>query len=231
MPYGSPKVPVSAMKPVKPPWEEGDDDETTDGDDLGTIAEEENQGPENVEEENDTLPASSTVPPGSTTLPTSGASALTFPDDQTVVTADYFNVGSVTFSASLPEVTSGPSSTLAHGERPMGRLMGTNKLNPSAHCRISSAISRSQWALPDFIRELQIPVGTAGLQSRLPDPSGHCRTSVATARSQWALPDFSRELQISVGTAGLQSRAPDCSGHCRTSTCIHARLTARKNAR
>eukprot|EP00435_Cladocopium_sp_Y103_P036583 s791_g9.t1 len=85
------------------------------------------------------------------------------------------------------------------------------------HCRTSSASSRSQWA-PDFNRELQIPVGTAGLQPRAPDPSGHCRTSVGTARSQWALPDFNRELQILVGTAGLQSRLPDPSGHCRTST-------------
>eukprot|EP00435_Cladocopium_sp_Y103_P031521 s1274_g8.t1 len=99
---------------------------------------------------------------------------------------------------------------------------------------------KSQWALPGFIRELQIPVGTAGLQSRapdlsghcrlqipvgtaglqsrLPDPSGHCRPSSASPRSQWALPDFNRELQIPVGTAGLQPRAPDPSGHCRTST-------------
>eukprot|EP00435_Cladocopium_sp_Y103_P024659 s1243_g6.t1 len=37
-------------------------------------------------------------------------------------------------------------------------------LDLSGHCRTSSASSRSQWALPDFIRELQIPVGTAGLQ-------------------------------------------------------------------
>eukprot|EP00435_Cladocopium_sp_Y103_P000299 s5235_g1.t1 len=67
----------------------------------------------------------------------------------------------------------------------------------------------SQWALPDFNRELQISVGTAGIQPRAPDPSGHCRTSTARSRSQWALPDFSRELQIPVGTAGLQPRAPD----------------------
>eukprot|EP00435_Cladocopium_sp_Y103_P049577 s504_g15.t1 len=62
--------------------------------------------------------------------------------------------------------------------------------DPSHHCRTSSASPRSQWALPDFIcqpqiavalpdfiRELQIPVGTAGLQPRAPDSSGHCRTS------------------------------------------------------
>eukprot|EP00435_Cladocopium_sp_Y103_P019086 s2181_g4.t1 len=76
---------------------------------------------------------------------------------------------------------------------------------------------RSQWALPDFNRELQIPVGTAGFQPRAPDPSGHCRTLTPSSRSQWALPDFNRELQIAVGTAGLQPRAPDPSGHCRAS--------------
>eukprot|EP00435_Cladocopium_sp_Y103_P067843 s910_g30.t1 len=76
--------------------------------------------------------------------------------------------------------------------------------DPSGHCRTSSASSRSQWALPDFIRELQIPVGTAGLQPRVPDPSGHCRTSTASSRFEWALPDFNRELQIPVSTAGLQ---------------------------
>eukprot|EP00435_Cladocopium_sp_Y103_P014103 s4950_g3.t1 len=111
--------------------------------------------------------------------------------------------------------------------------------DPSGHCRTSSATSsRSQWALPlqsrlpdprlpDFNRELQIPVGTAGLQPRAPDRSGHCRTSTASSRSQ-------------LGTAGLQPRVPDpsghCrastglpdpSGHCRTSTCIHARKNAR----
>eukprot|EP00435_Cladocopium_sp_Y103_P049420 s516_g14.t3 len=79
------------------------------------------------------------------------------------------------------------------------------------------ASSSSQWALPDFSRDCQIAVGTAGLQSRLPDRSGHCRTSVATARSQSALPDFNRDCQKAVGTAGLQPRLPDCSGHCRTS--------------
>eukprot|EP00435_Cladocopium_sp_Y103_P045465 s1306_g13.t1 len=103
--------------------------------------------------------------------------------------------------------------------------------DPSGHCRTSIATARSQWALPDFNRDCQIPVGTAGLQPRLPDPSGHCWTSTANSRSQWALPDFNRERQIPVGTAGLQPRAPDPSGHCRASTCIHPRLTARKNAR
>eukprot|EP00435_Cladocopium_sp_Y103_P030941 s1514_g7.t1 len=34
----------------------------------------------------------------------------------------------------------------------------------SGHCRTSAASSRSQWAAPDFSRELQIAVGTAGLQ-------------------------------------------------------------------
>ena len=51
--------------------------------------------------------------------------------------------------------------------------------DPSGHCRTSTASSRSQWALPDLNRELQIPVGTAGPQPRAPDPSGHCRTSTA----------------------------------------------------
>eukprot|EP00435_Cladocopium_sp_Y103_P061067 s303_g22.t1 len=75
----------------------------------------------------------------------------------------------------------------------------------SGHCRTSSASSRSQWALPDPNRELQIAVGTAGLHVPTPDLSEHCRTSSASSRSQWALPDFIRELQIPVGTAGLQS--------------------------
>eukprot|EP00435_Cladocopium_sp_Y103_P065282 s1238_g27.t1 len=65
--------------------------------------------------------------------------------------------------------------------------------DPSGRCRTSTATARSQWALPDFSRELQMAVGTAGLQ----------------------LPN--RDCQISVGTAGLQPRAPDGSGHCRTS--------------
>eukprot|EP00435_Cladocopium_sp_Y103_P035378 s1758_g9.t1 len=81
-----------------------------------------------------------------------------------------------------------------------------------------SCIRISQWSLPDFNRELQIPVGTAGPQPQVPDPSGHCRTSTASSRSQWAQPDLNRELQIPVSTAGPQPRAPDPSGHCRTST-------------
>ena len=87
--------------------------------------------------------------------------------------------------------------------------------DPSGHSRTSTASSRSQWALPDLNRELQIAVpdlnrdfqvavGTAGPQPRAPDRSGHCRTSTATSRSQWALPDLNRELQIPVGTAGPQ---------------------------
>eukprot|EP00435_Cladocopium_sp_Y103_P067841 s168_g30.t1 len=55
----------------------------------------------------------------------------------------------------------------------------------SGHCRTSSASSRSQWALLDLNCELQISLGTAGpqprvpdrsAQLRLPDSSGHCRT-------------------------------------------------------
>eukprot|EP00435_Cladocopium_sp_Y103_P009996 s1316_g2.t1 len=94
------------------------------------------------------------------------------------------------------------------------------------------ASSGSQWALPDFICQLQIAVGTAGLHPRAPDRSGHCRTSVVSSRSQWAVPDFSRdcqipvgnfnrEPQIAVGPAGLQPRAPDRSGHCQTSAWVH----------
>ena len=41
----------------------------------------------------------------------------------------------------------------------------------SGHCRTSTATSRSQWALPDLNRELQIPVGTARPQrpDRMPE--------------------------------------------------------------
>eukprot|EP00435_Cladocopium_sp_Y103_P068390 s158_g31.t1 len=96
-----------------------EDEEATDGGDLGTIAEEADPGPENVEEEADTTPPpSSTVPPGSTTLPTTGASGLTFPSDQVVVTADYLDYAP-TSSAALDPVmldpTASTSSTVAHG--------------------------------------------------------------------------------------------------------------------
>eukprot|EP00435_Cladocopium_sp_Y103_P074377 s590_g48.t1 len=76
------------------------------------------------------------------------------------------------------------------------------------------ANSRSQWALPDFICQQQIAVGTAGLHLPATDRSGHCRTSCASSRSQWALPDFICQQQIAVGTAGLQPPAPYRSGHC-----------------
>ena len=69
---------------------------------------------------------------------------------------------------------------------------------------LPAANSRSQWALPGLIRELQMSVGTAGPHPPAPDVSGHCRTSTASS--------------ISVGTAGPQRRAPDVSGHCRAST-------------
>ena len=68
-------------------------------------------------------------------------------------------------------------------------------------------------AQPDLHRELQIPVGTAGPQPRLPDHSGHCRTSTATSRSQWALPDLNRDFQIAVGTAGPQRE--ECEKRCQ----------------
>ena len=75
--------------------------------------------------------------------------------------------------------------------------------DPSGHSRTSTASARSQWALPDLHRELQIPVGTdfqiavgtAGPQPRLPDRSGHCRTSTATSRSQWGLPDLNGQIE------------------------------------
>eukprot|EP00435_Cladocopium_sp_Y103_P007032 s3442_g2.t1 len=88
----------------------------------------------------------------------------------------------------------------------------------SRHCRTSIATARSQWALPDLNRELQISVGNAGPQPRGPDPSGQRRTSTASARSQWAVPDLNREVQIPMGNAGPQPRAPDPSGQRRTST-------------
>ena len=53
------------------------------------------------------------------------------------------------------------------------------------NCRTSTANCRSQWALPDLNRELQIPVGTDGPQPRAPDPSGHCRTSTARRYARW----------------------------------------------
>ena len=49
----------------------------------------------------------------------------------------------------------------------------------------TTASSRSQWALPDLNRKLQI--SAAGPQ-RAPDLSGHGQTSTAGGRSQWALP-------------------------------------------
>ena len=69
--------------------------------------------------------------------------------------------------------------------------------------------------IADLNWELQISVGTARPQPRVPDLSGHCRTSTASARSQWALPGLNHELQISVADAGPQLRAPDLSaqGH------------------
>ena len=70
----------------------------------------------------------------------------------------------------------------------------------------SSSQSRSQWAQPDLHREwdlelnreLQIAVGTAGPQPRLPGRSGHCRTSTATSRSQRALPDLNGKARKNV---------------------------------
>ena len=51
----------------------------------------------------------------------------------------------------------------------------------SGHCRTSSARFRSQCATPDLNRELQIAVGTAGPQPRVPDRSGQRRTATASS--------------------------------------------------
>ena len=85
---------------------------------------------------------------------------------------------------------------ISHVSVDLGCLLSS----PPARWRTSTATSRSQRALPDLNRELQIPVGTAGPQPRAPDPSGHCRTSTTSSRSQWALPDLNRDFQIAVGS-------------------------------
>ena len=89
----------------------------------------------------------------------------------------------------------------------------------SGNCRTASASSRSQWALRDFICQLQIAVGTAGPQLQAADCSGQRRTSTASSRSQWALPDLMCELQIPSGqrrTSTASSRSqwatPDLNG-------------------
>eukprot|EP00435_Cladocopium_sp_Y103_P060452 s824_g22.t1 len=71
------------------------------------------------------------------------------------------------------------------------------------------ALARFEWALPDWNREFQIRVGTAGLQTRgavaLPDLNRKPQIAVGTAGLQPRLPDdFNRDCQIAVGTAGLQ---------------------------
>ena len=95
-------------------------------------------------------------------------------------------------------------------------------LSPSS---FSSAISRSQWALPGLHCKFSIAVGTA---VPVLDCSGHFRTSPASSRAQGALPDPNSQFSIAVGTAGarqlgaldLSGKLPvlDCSGHCWTST-------------
>eukprot|EP00435_Cladocopium_sp_Y103_P029034 s1737_g7.t1 len=119
----------------------------------------------------------------------------------------------VRFYQSCPRSSSPSSSSPPLPPRPSS----SPAPDRTGHCRISAATARSQWALPGFSRDCQIPVGAAGLHLRAPDRTGHCRTSAATARSQWALSDFSRDCQISVGAAELHLRAPDRSGRCRTS--------------
>eukprot|EP00435_Cladocopium_sp_Y103_P023185 s3152_g5.t1 len=97
-------------------------------------------------------------------------------------------------------------------------------------CAVASAASAfsppppAPRQLQDFICQLQIAVGTAGLHLPPPDRSGHCRASSASSRSQCALPDISPDCQIPVGTAGLQPRLPDPSGHCRTSVATSREL-------
>ena len=105
----------------------------------------------------------------------------------------------------LSRVLAASASTSSPWTSPLGQLRAPDL---SAHCRTSTASSRSQraepsgraqWALPDFKR--QISVGNAGPQPR-----------------QWGVPELNCELRSSAGTAGLQARAPDLSGHCRAST-------------
>ena len=109
----------------------------------------------------------------------------------------------------------------------------------SGNCRTASASSRSQWALRDFICQLQIAVGTAGPQLQAADcsgqrrtstassPSGQRRTSTASSRSQWATPDLNGELPIPLGNAGPQLRGPHPSGQRRTSTASSDRISDR----
>ena len=67
------------------------------------------------------------------------------------------------------------------------------------------ASSRSQWALPDLNRELQISVGTAGPQPPSDLSAGHqLRAADLSGRSR--------------NSTTHQPRAPDLSGHCLTST-------------
>ena len=87
--------------------------------------------------------------------------------------------------------------------------------------RTSTASSRSQWALPDLNRELQISVCTAGPQPRAPDLSGHCRTSTASSRSQWALQDLNRELQtrdpdLSQTPEKMSDKTPERMSECQS---------------
>ena len=55
----------------------------------------------------------------------------------------------------IPVGTAGPQPLGTAGPQP-------RVADRTGHCRTSTASSRSQWALPDLNRELQIPVGTAG---------------------------------------------------------------------
>ena len=137
---------------------------------------------------------------------------------------------------------------LSAGPQPRALDLSGRCWTSTAHCRTSTASSRSQWALPHLDSKLHISVGAAGPQLRAPHLSGHCqtstasstsqralpglnrapdlrghfRTSTASSGSQWALPDLNRECQISVGTS---------SAYVRENVRIDARHIARKNVR
>ena len=80
----------------------------------------------------------------------------------------------------------------------------------------TSSQSRSRWALPDFICQLPIAVGTAGPHLPALDRSGS--------------PDFICQLHIAEGTAGPEPGAPDPSGHCQTPTASPRSHSAHRRA-
>eukprot|EP00435_Cladocopium_sp_Y103_P012564 s1742_g3.t1 len=62
------------------------------------------------------------------------------------------------------QIPVGTAGLSCYCQIPVGTAVQSRLPDPSGHCRTSTASPRSQWALPDFRRELQIAVGTAGLQ-------------------------------------------------------------------